>query len=170
MPTDIEQLNNRLRVLENTILPFAKYTTNPLQDMYDDFLKTKSSGSTGGSTAFYTAQGSRTTGAGTGTQAITGVGFKPKMIKILSFQDGAGHSACWGTAVDGGNTVASVFYYLTSASNWDWDYYTSSPINLQDNTGSGVVFATIDSFDADGFTINWQTLSVNCVYQFECYK
>ncbi len=87
----------------------------------------------------------------TGTQAVTGIGFKPKKITVMACFSGVGlDGSSHGQAVGVGN--ARVMYSDPSTLNWA-------------TTANGLMFLHIDatnygqadltSFDDDGFTVTW---------------
>jgi hypothetical protein len=96
--------------------------------------------------------GSLTRGMGTasGTQAVTGVGFQPRAVIALSSNDGASQSAGVGFAASGSsNGVRITSNHLLTA----WARGSGFCGAL---TGSGIGYSgSIDSWDSDGFTINW---------------
>ncbi len=85
-----------------------------------------------------------------GTQAITGVGFTPKMVVFMSTLDGTVY-ATWG--FDNASGAASMFANNAgTADNYGKD--TAKSITLA-QTGSNFNQANITSMDADGFTLTW---------------
>lgn len=109
---------------------------------------------TGGGVNFRTARGTttRTPAAGTGTEAITGVGFKPKLV-ILLLSNGAGASNAFAVTffseVDYGAGVRQSTSGLAEAGNFG----ETSNMAITDLTnGYGV---DVNSFDSDGFTLGW---------------
>jgi hypothetical protein len=104
--------------------------------------------------------------ATTGTQAITGVGFRPKLVFFVNWYNVVGGSTGFGAAVD------STHRWAISSSGASSG--TMSSANLQSrvmdttkcmvNLGGGGVTTIIGaadlvSMDADGFTLNWTTNS-----------
>lgn len=92
-------------------------------------------------------QGTRDTTVASGTQAITGVGFQPKGCVFITLQDGSQEVSM--TVVDearaaGGMGQQSVGTFTT----------TSGAIYNFDSSGN-VYQGNIDSWDSDGFTIDW---------------
>ena len=99
-----------------------------------------------------------TTNTSTGTQAITGIGFKPKWIMVVGAQDTAASALeCICGYYDGttyfthghtiNNAATSVIYQSTNAAA----LYQVYDVSANNNVG------TVSSFDADGFTINKTT-------------
>lgn len=100
-------------------------------------------------TGVKTAYFSRAMTAASGTQAVTGVGFKPSMVVFLGTID-ATVSRSYGID-DGGGVNANAIYYQNA---------TASGINAGQSislyVSAGVMYSgRIQSMDADGFTINW---------------
>ena len=97
-----------------------------------------------------------TTNTSTGTQAITGIGFKPNWIMVVNAQDTGAADAleCICGYYDGttyfthghtiNNAATSVIYQSTNAAA----LYQVYDVSANNNVG------TVSSFDADGFTIN----------------
>ena len=111
----------------------------------------------------------------TGTQAITGVGFKPDAILFASpsiaaldsdwaglcfsvgFTSGVGEDAATGIASEDGETIVSDAARRQT---------TSSCVFLISNSGSISAEAHLDSFNADGFTIDWTNATGDEEYTF----
>lgn len=107
-----------------------------------------------GGTAFETSTGmktawiSRDMTTASGSQAVTGLGFKPSMV--IFFAVGSGNQVSYGVD-DGGGINANCIYYLSSTSA---NIYGGQSIGLY--TSVGVEYSgKISSLDSDGFTINW---------------
>lgn len=89
----------------------------------------------------------RDTSTATGTQAITGLGFKPSALSIVSYQEGT-DEASWG--FDDGTfrkclSMASTGVFEGNGAN-----------SIYDNEGGGNAYTGyVQSFDSDGFTISW---------------
>jgi len=92
---------------------------------------------------------------GNGTQAITGIGFKPTCILFFS-AIGNSDYASWG------------FDTLTQESGiqhfGDTDSFASfagggNSIQFSDSVSGFVITATITSMDSDGFTLTWTVVS-----------
>jgi len=83
------------------------------------------------------------------TQAITGVGFKPRMIIFIAAISGT-YAAAWGFAI--GTTGSGIAAAGTTG------YYYHNDINvfvIYSPTSGDSQAAVINSDDADGFTIGW---------------
>lgn len=113
--------------------------------------------------------GNFTASAATGTQAVAGVGFTPNVVLFwfgstntdgsnvndLGFVTGV-------AAGTGGTATASHGGFTLDASSNGADeqrWASSSAILLEDEAGTTVLSFTINSWDADGFTINKATAS-----------
>ena len=81
----------------------------------------------------------------TGTQTITGIGFIPKSIEIVSSINNA-NSTGFSDGTDDG-CVFTRTTAITSATSASVIHYETDASNKQ--------VATLDSFDADGFTLSW---------------
>ena len=99
--------------------------------------------------------------ATTGTQAITGIGFTPKLIKIMAVYDGTIPGA-WSNGRATSTTNEYCIYYRANGDT-TYDY---SIINV---SGTDVNVAQISSFDADGFTLSWTTSNDTISFSYECY-
>lgn len=88
---------------------------------------------------------SRDLSTASGTVAYTGVGFKPKVIKIIAVDSGT-TIATWG--FDDGISPRSIYFDGTN-------YQAVSFLINAFVSGGNFVTGVIDSFDEDGFTIDW---------------
>lgn len=87
----------------------------------------------------------RTSGAASGTVAITGVGFKPSFVIFICAIDTVPET-CWG-----GGTVAGARSLYSDVSN----NKASSANAIHFIRSTDTQDAVINSFDADGFTLGW---------------
>jgi hypothetical protein len=88
-----------------------------------------------------------------GTQAITGVGFKPRFVFFMTVKGvSAGPGAGWG--FDDGTTAHNHFDNQNiTADTWS---SAGGGASIHYVTGSGTgIYASIQSMDVDGFTLNW---------------
>lgn len=96
--------------------------------------------------------------AGTGTQAITGVGFQPKAIILIGssgtgtgYSSGAFFNLGWATSSsDDGQIGQRLDNGASPGGNWAFTYPATTRA-YGANSGN----ATLSSFDSDGFTLNW---------------
>jgi len=106
-------------------------------------------GSTG-LTQVKTGSFNRDTSTASGTQAITGVGFRPKSVIFIGGINSAA-PVSWGVD-DGATPVGMGDWGGVSAGT----YNTAQPYSIALLFSSGNYYqGKIQSFDADGFTINW---------------
>ena len=124
--------------------------------------------SLGGIGTLSTQYGSFTTNTATGTQAITGVGFQPKVVLFYSNIKGTSDGTATYATITYGVGISSTSRFYISSNSSD-NVATSDTLSRHDNTkclglGSvdGTVFIAADfvSQDADGFTINITTANV----------
>jgi hypothetical protein len=86
-----------------------------------------------------------------GLQVITGLGFRPKAVLFYTNAPGAGKMSL-GFAAE--NAQAVLFdNYNGFANSWNSDI--GKVIFIMEDAASNWSFAAVDSFDADGFTVNW---------------
>jgi hypothetical protein len=84
----------------------------------------------------------------TGTQAVTGLGFKPNAVVFFSGSNGANARRSIGAALEGGNDMTHYDDTIIGA--------LSSTLAISYNNGAGQNYqGTVQSYDADGFTISW---------------
>src|SRR3989344_3267950 len=111
--------------------------------------------------AIYVKKGTfyKTTSAG--TQASTGVGFQPKAIRFQStLETAVGNSIAnytgYGfTAGVGSSVSVSAWSDRVDPSNTGRKNSVTNAIQLQTTGGTDAGQATLNSFDADGFTLDW---------------
>lgn len=98
-------------------------------------------------TRFAISNFTRDIATASGTQAVTGVGFTPKALILLGVIDGTtitsfgAHSATTGGAV----------FQRGSAGG----FFASGALQFQTNSTPDQAFASVQSMDADGFTLSW---------------
>jgi hypothetical protein len=97
----------------------------------------------------YTGTFTRDISLASGSQAVTGLGFKPSTLIIFAVEDN-GVLASWGFG-DFDNQKA---VYSKAAVTADTYSYSSNLIRVQDGA-SDLYSGSLASFDDDGFTINW---------------
>jgi hypothetical protein len=105
----------------------------------------------GGVELIFNGNTTRDLSIATGTQAVTGVGFKPKYVMITAGGGALAGMTSWGSyngsinsaTYNNDNTVAKTFGGTVTKC-------------VQLNAGGGNTYtATISSFDVDGFTLSW---------------
>ena len=97
-----------------------------------------------------------------GTQAITGVGFTPKLIKIMAVYDGAIPGA-WSNGRATSTTNEYCIYYKA---NGDTSYSSGKIIDV---LGTGLNQASLSAIGTDGFTLNWTESYDTISFSYECY-
>jgi hypothetical protein len=113
-----------------------------------------------------TFSGSVTRAAATAsaTQAVTGVGFKPKRITFLAADDGAATVHSLGVAGDGADFCT---YANTVADTVD----ATQAIHVESSIGDGHS-ADVTTYGTDGFTLNWTKIgngrAITVNYIAEC--
>lgn len=96
---------------------------------------------------FFVGTTTRSQGSATGTQAITGVGFKPRFIFATAHEAGTLEFSMGFS--DGSTDVVTPYH--ASSDNWT----TSSGFITIVQSGGNTYIGALDSFDDDGFTIGW---------------
>jgi hypothetical protein len=100
---------------------------------------------------------SRTAVAGSGTQSIIGLGFKPTALSLFCTVMSA-NIASWGMGDEGGDKVTIENQAGT------FDSHTEVIVNL--SAAGNAMNATLVSLDADGFTLQWTKF--NAGYNATC--
>lgn len=108
---------------------------------------------------------SKSTGAAPASQSVTGVGFKPSALLLMSNQQTASTTSLAGlrhgiAATDGTNVEASAIQGKdNTSSTLDHALSKTSKAFVKANNDSQTVDAEADftSFDNDGFTLSWST-------------
>jgi hypothetical protein len=90
----------------------------------------------------------RDTATASGSQAITGVGFRPKAVVFLASQ---GSTKEMSVGFSDASSNLCIFQQST-AGNFTTN---SAAITLDESTGVSAYVGSISSFDSDGFTISW---------------
>lgn len=83
-----------------------------------------------------------------GNQSITGVGFTPNTVNLLSSIDGGGAHSSFGSDDASAHTAFTI-------SGTSINYWGSDSIVYYDGAGTNYTTAHIISMDADGFTVAW---------------
>lgn len=118
-------------------------------------------------TAFKAVTFTRDTATATGTQAVTGVGFKPRAVLILY---GVSTTARVGVAFATAAAGYGLYNNHNSAAD-TWGLLTGGTNCIYAESGGGANYTgAVQSFDADGLTMSWTkagsptgTLSVTCL-------
>lgn len=107
----------------------------------------------GAGASAYSGYASRNQNTASGTQAITGVGFTPKIVYFLCVMGGTNRLS-WGFGTSSDNRCVLDYHSANPTSSYDT--YSSSGDALKpmvDNSNHQK--GSINSMDADGFTITW---------------
>ncbi len=107
----------------------------------------------------------KSTAAATATQAITGVGFKPKVVMLASFQDTSqtnpvAHTRFGFGASDGTTQGSSAFQDTDNLGTTSVDGIDKTSkvfMKVNNNTPAIDAEASLASLDNDGFTLSWTT-------------
>jgi parallel beta-helix repeat protein len=102
----------------------------------------------------------------TGAQAITGIGFRPRAIKITAVLASATQAFTSVGVYDG--TSGSVIYSTVDSAGRRGGQ-TSGIISLRDSANTVIAAANLQSFDVDGFTLDVTTGFASCTCNVECY-
>lgn len=106
--------------------------------------------------------------AASGDVAYTGVGFTPTSIMAIAAIATGSTVASWGFA-DSAKTAKAINTYVTATFDAEGSYLI---LLFQTNT-STFQYATVKSFDADGFTLTWTKAGSptgTAVLQFLCFQ
>lgn len=107
-----------------------------------------------------------TLNAGAGNQSITGVGFRPRGLRITSVLASV-TQAFTSVGVHDGTTGTSVYSSVDASGRRGGS--DVGIINIKDGGGGQVALATMVSADIDGFTINVSTGNSSVVCNVECF-
>lgn len=107
-----------------------------------------------------------TLNAGTGAQAITGVGFRPRALRITAVLTSTTQAFTSVGTHDG--TSGTVITSSVDGSGRRGGGNTGI-INIRDSAGAAVAVANMTSYDIDGFTINVTTGNSSVVCNVECF-
>jgi len=123
----------------------ALNTLGSLVANYRIFVKNDASGLEFAAGSKY-IEASRDMATDSGTQAITGVGFKPSAAIIFAYMSGLG-KASWGLLGPGGRNALYISSGVFSATFGNIVYIKQDASNYN--------YATLSSLDTDGLTLNW---------------
>ena len=148
-----EELEEPLKVEEPTPLvipPPEKIKTSNLED---DARVLSGAGN------FKVGESSRS--STTGTQVITGVGFEPKLIKVMAvFADASGS---WSI----GHATSTADHWCMGVRADGTAIYNGGAIIDAKATGENI--AAISAVGSDGFTLNWSSSNDVIVFAYECW-
>jgi hypothetical protein len=103
--------------------------------------------------AFKIGSFTRDTSLPSGTQAVTGVGFTPRIVLLLANID---NTASASIGIDNVTNAHMIINYHLATAN-AWSYAIANSVNLVQGPASGY-YGRISSFDPDGFTFSWTRL------------
>lgn len=147
---------------EGTMILFDNGTTEAIYTMLDGTWVSYSSDSSGSKVGSLV----RTAATGTGTLAITGVGFTPSSVEIYAYAAGAvNYSNSLGWASSPTNRTVAERY-----DNSGWTHSISSSLIVNVRGGGNTTAADLDSMDSDGFTLDFTTMGVTCALQWKATK
>lgn len=116
------------------------------------------------------AKGTATSPASEGAVGVS-VGFAPKFVKITAFLDSStvhAFSICSATSTS--NDAGFKVYRYNSTNAFMTNGSVTGIIDIAStNDGSSVVYALLSSFDADGFTLDFQNTTNQCTYIWEAF-
>lgn len=120
-----------------------------------------------------TKSGTFTGSGSTGNQAITGIGFQPELLIIitdLSSNDTAAADAHFALGMASGASNQQALHFSdnggVATTETSRSQQSGKIVSITNAAGSAVVVeAALASFDADGFTLNW-TLASAAVYHY----
>tara|TARA_R110000868_G_scaffold96586_1_gene265761 strand:- start:68 stop:961 length:894 start_codon:yes stop_codon:yes gene_type:complete len=108
-----------------------------------------------GHNSFSPVMGRVTLTAAVATQAITGVGFVPRLVTVEAvYVSASSASRSSGARARDGVTGSRCVYSYTDNTNAHGGFRDGDAVNLVDSGGSDVFSASITSFEADGFTFD----------------
>jgi hypothetical protein len=121
----------------------------------------------------FTYRGSFTTPAGTGNQAYTGLGFRPKALRIYAVpvtNSSANADACHMMGLTDFVTQGCVLVTdQAGASNTSREEDLSEILRLRNGAQTLLVLASVVSADADGFTLNYTTTGSGYIIHVEAF-
>jgi hypothetical protein len=107
-----------------------------------------------------------TLNAAAGAQTITGIGFRPRALRITAVLSSATQAITSMGSHDG--TSGSVIYSTVDSAGRRGGQ-TTGIISLRDSAAGVIAAANLQSYDVDGFTLNVITGFASCVCTVECY-
>lgn len=121
--------------------------------------------------AISTKKGTFTTPSGTGTDAITGVGFTPKALILwgvpVTSESVAVHAAAWTGFTDGTNDKVIMVASENGVTDTRRDINQSACLSiLNADNDTPVAVATLSSFDGDGFTLSYSSTTTGYVVHY----
>ncbi|MBX5328383.1 MAG: hypothetical protein QHH18_03755 [Candidatus Bathyarchaeota archaeon] len=143
----------------------GSHSNFPAQQSFDGVFDTLTEGKT--SRNFLAKKGTFTKATTTGTQAVTGVGFTPKVVilwwtrqtllgELPSISVGYGFATNYSGLYQNRGVAFASDDGLADSNAGRYRSETYSIIILSSGNPTATALASITSFDADGFSLNWQ--------------
>jgi parallel beta-helix repeat protein len=107
-----------------------------------------------------------TLNASAGAQSITGIGFRPRAIRITAAL--ASTTQAYTSVGVHATNAGSVIYSAVDAAGRR-SGQTTGIVNLLDSAGLTIAAANLTSYDVDGFTLDVLTGNTSCVCNVECF-
>lgn len=168
-PTNIKSLEGYFEVV-NTVPTFTPKTFYDSVKIYNGIFyifnyKTNTWVNTSSSFAI----GTGTSPASNGAQEIT-VGFRPKLIKIISrLNTATTRSQCFGSATSTSVNQNTCVYHFGANAFENSASDTSFIVNLLDTSGNTASCGVISAISDTSFTINWTNTTEQCNYSYEVF-
>lgn len=121
--------------------------------------------------------GTGTSPASTGTQAITGVGFRPRLIIFKAWKGTASASYIdenlashsYGHATSPSDDYCHVFSWRAGSILAWGNYQAAHLVQLYNEAGSAAIVGDLQSLDSDGFTLNWTKTDEQANFMWEAW-
>lgn len=107
-----------------------------------------------------------TLNAGAGAQSVTGIGFRPRALRITAVLTST-TQAYTSVGVHDGTSGTTIFSSVDGTGRRGGG--DTGVINIKDSAGAAVAVANMQSYDIDGFTINVTTGNSSVVCNVECF-
>ncbi len=104
----------------------------------------------------------------TGSKVVTDVGFTPKLLKV-TFTSDSGSTAISAWGMSDGTTSQSGGIAADSSNKRTWTTSSGNFIYVASVTGANTRVASLTSFDSNGFTMNFTTLTATGTWIYEAY-
>lgn len=105
----------------------------------------------------------------TGNKTVTGVGFKPQLIKTFPLITGTGAAQYANGVATASSQYISAFTIVGASATYNRINSSSGFIGFAASSTGWALFASLVSMDADGFTINVTTAANDFSYVYEAY-
>lgn len=151
---------------ENIVLPSYDYGRSQEPLDYETQIRNKPTSS---GWQYFCWNSTRTTWSWTGSQAITWVGFIPKMVLIKAIlADGEGSMSDW--QATSSTTDMCVYWYNNNGGFYTWSALdTTKIIYVVNRAWTLTSRAELTSLDTDWFTLNWTVVGRDVDFLYQCY-